>query len=134
MKIKEAIKNFFIENLARFIISFVVVILITILYNLSHNGWKTIVAYIDSTFISSIVLFCISGLSFVNQQGTFDIFAYTFSKKKRKEQNEEFYDFTERRNLERKATPYVPLPYLFVGILSFIISIILLLISRAIFF
>lgn len=133
MNKKEAIKTFFKDNLVRFIISFIVIIAITVIYNLSHNGWATIVAYIDSTFISAIVLMCISGLSFVNHQGTFDIFAYTFTKKKRKQQNEEFYDYTERRNLERKATPYIPLSYLFVGLLSLFASIILLLISNAIY-
>lgn len=129
----EAIKIFFKENLVRFIISFIVVIIITVVYNLVYNGWKTIVAYIDSTFISGVVLLCVSGLSFVGNQGTYDIFSYSFGKIFKKVKEANYYDYVDHKNLERKKKVLSPLSYLFVGLFVIIISLVLLFISRAIY-
>lgn len=133
MKKLEAIKIFFKENLVRFIISFMLVVVITVIYNLVYDGWKTIVAYIDSTFISGIVLLCISGLSFVGNQGTYDIFSYSFGKMFKKVKEANYYDYVDNKNLERKKKVYTPLSYLFVGLFVIIVSLVLLFISRAIY-
>lgn len=129
----ETIKLFFKENIVRFILSFVIIVVITVIYNFVYNGWKTIVAYIDSTFISGIVLLCISGLSFVGNQGTYDIFSYSFGKMFKKVKEANYYDYVDNKNLERKKRVYTPLSYLFVGLFTIIVSLILLFVSRAIY-
>ena len=95
------------------------------LYTVLNNSWKNIIAYCDILFLTSGVLLCVAGFSFVNYHGFFDMFAFSFSKKKRKEMGEDYYQYVERKALERKTNKLVPVPYLLISLLFFIIALIL---------
>ena len=125
MRTRDRIKYFFIDNKGKFIFAAILSIAIILLYTVLNNSWKNIIAYCDILFLTSGVLLCVAGFSFVNYHGFFDMFAFSFSKKKRKEMGEDYYQYSERKNLERKSNKLAPVPYLLVSLLLLIVSIIL---------
>lgn len=125
MKFKDRLKYFFIDNKGKFIFAFILSFAIILLYTILNNSWTSIVAYSDILFSTSGILLCVAGFSFVNYHGFFDMFAFSFTKKKRKEMGEDYYQYSERKNLERKTNKLAPVPYLIVSLLFLIISIIL---------
>ena len=125
MKFKDKLKYFFLDNKIGFIVAISLGVFIVLIFTILNNSWTNLVGYCDATFSASGILLCAAGFSFVNYHGAFDMFSYSFSKKKRKEMGEDYYQYAERKALERKTNKLVPVPYLLISLLFFIIALII---------
>ena len=97
----EKLKAFLNDHKKRLIISIVYGIIIMIINNLV-NSWDSIIHYCNGAFIAGFSLLCIGGLSTVSYFGGFDMFGYIVRKRPKDGPNESLYDYSMRKNVERK--------------------------------
>lgn len=122
-------KNIFFHSKLKYLLCLLYSLIVIVFYLASYG--ITLYNGVDATFISGFSLLCVGGLSFCTQQGTFDIFSYTFAKKGTPGNRITFYDYQQRKIEKRKNAKFAPIPYLVVGVFFIIISVILLIIFRS---
>lgn len=123
---KNLLKSIFTHYI-RLIISFVLGIGIFITYLAVKDGWTHIVCYLDAAFIAAALDLAIGLLSFFGNIGTFNIFSFMVLRKtKDNGYKEDFYEYGERKKLERAKDKTFFMPYIFTGLLFLIASFIIL--------
>ena len=116
-------KQIFFHSKVKYLICLFYALLVIAFYLASYG--LNLYNSVDATFIAGFSLTCVGGLSFCSQQGAFDIFSYSFSKKGTPGHRITFYDYQQIKIKKRKKATYCFVPYLVVGIFFIIISIIL---------
>lgn len=105
----------------------IIIGIILMVINVGVKGdWQYIGFYIDGAFIAGTVLILLGGLSFVNYEGTFDIFSYLGTKRTKNGQKITYREYSEVVKEEKIKKGYVFIPYIIVGIIYILIGIILL--------
>ena len=118
--------SFFIEHWVRFLVAFLIGVIMMIVYLAIANAWTWVIGYCNATFISAFVLFSISILSVLNLFGAFDIFSFYIGRKKKENgAKEDLYDYSSRKKDERSKFKLVFVPYLFFALLFLVASLIL---------
>ena len=100
--------------------------LIVVIYNLLRGEWSLIVNYHNSFFLAGMFLILIGLLSLVDFYGGFDIFRYMFVRKNLDGTKITLYEYIEDRKEKVKIKKYYFIPYVVVGVLSLIVSLIFL--------
>lgn len=118
-----------IKYLLIFILTSIVCLLISFIKNF------TLIGFVDAFFISGTITFVIGLLSLLSYFGAFDTFAYSFtyiknSYSKTNNKNNDFYNYKQMKIMKRKKENFSFTPYLIVGLIFIIISIILLIIFK----
>ena len=122
----QKILGFFAEYWVRLIVSFFIGIVIYVVYNSIKNSWIMLIEHCNACFIAGFVLVGISALAALNLFGAFDIFSFYFNRKKKENGDKEvLYDYSTRKKQERLKVKLAFLPYLLVGSLFLIASLIL---------
>ncbi len=120
---------FNVPNLLRFIVSLVILTLVFILIAWSYE-WKA-VAIIDGTFVSGAIGIGIGILSFVTNQGTFDVFTVGFAnlasvmKKDGRKRYDGLFEYRNIKESKRKTGRFNALVYFTAGLIYMILAIIL---------
>ena len=124
------IGQFFRENWIRLLVSFLIGIILMVLYNVINKGvdapsWSRLEYYRDGSFIAAMALFFIGLLALISQFGFFDIFSF-FAGRKRKEdgKKENFGEYVERKNLTRGHIRLYFLSYILIALIYAIFSLI----------
>ena len=126
-----AIATFFRKNWIRILVATILGIGVMVLYNFSAGDWNELISYSNGAFISGFIWLAIGGLYIVEGFGGFDIFAYLVRRKKTQEgHTESLYEYSQRRNEQRKPARFGFLAYFLVAVIYFLISLILLLATR----
>ena len=120
------IKKLFINSWIRYLVSFVIGLIIAVIY-LSLNGFKYFYNYVNAISTAGISLIFIGLLSLVSYLGAFYAFGYGFSQIFGNKSNyKDLYDYTARKIEIRKRKNFIFMPYIIVGIIFVIISLILM--------
>ena len=121
------VKTFFINNWIRLLITFILGIVIMVIYNFSAGSWTSLISYSNGAFISGFVWLSIGVLYIVEGLGWFDIFV--FLPKRKRDSNghlETLYEYSERRKVERKKGRFGFIAYFIQATLFLVTSLILL--------
>ena len=125
---------FFKENWIRFVASFGFGLFLMVIYNLilqsasETNIWAYLSSYRDGATIAGFVLVFFGLLLVIGHFGAFDIFSYYLLRKKKENGKKEIYsEYVERRRMEKGHLNLFFLPYLIVGSLFILFSVIALL-------
>ena len=122
----QKILGFFAEYWVRFVVSLFIGLTVYVVSNAIFNTWSLTIAHCNSCFIAGFVLVGISALAALNLFGAFDIFSFYFNRKKKENGDKEvLYDYSTRKKQERLKVKLAFLPYLLVGSLFLIASLIL---------
>ena len=114
-----------IKYLIIFVLTSVICFVIALIKNF------TLIGFVDAFFISGTITFVIGLLSLLSYFGAFDTFAYSFtyiknSYSKTNNKNNDFYNYKQMKIMKRKKENFSFTPYLIIGLIFIIISIILL--------
>lgn len=120
------LKKLFFHSPFRYLASLIVMALIVVIYNLLRGEWSLIVNYHNSFFLAGMFLILIGLLSLVDFYGGFDIFRYMFVRKNLDGTKITLYEYSEDRKEKVKIKKYYFIPYVVVGVLSLIVSLIFL--------
>ena len=114
----------------RYIVAFIIAAIITILY-LSNTTFQVLRAYADGMVTGGVVTIFIGLLVLLSNLGAFDMFSYAFSRVSRsnRERYHDLYEYSEDKRIKRSSNRYVFMPYLVVGALFILVSIILFIIA-----
>ena len=115
-------KRIFFHSKVKYILCLFYSLLVIAFYLASYG--ITLFNFIDASFIAGFSLVCVGGLSFCAQQGTFDIFSYSFSKKGTPGHRITFYDYQQGKIEKRKKATFCFVPYLVVGVFLIIVTVI----------
>ena len=125
---------FFKENWIRFLASIAVGLIFMLIYNLvlqsttDVNIWAMLSSYRDGATIAGFVLFFFGLLIVLAHFGAFDIFNFFFARKKKEDGSKEIYsEYVERKRMEKSHLNLSFLPYLIVGGLYLLFSLIAIL-------
>ena len=125
---------FFKKNWIRFVACIVVGALFMVLYNVllqsstDVNIWVMLSSYRDGATIAGFVLFFFGLLLILGHFGAFDIFNFFFARKKKEDGSKEIYsEYVERKRMEKGHLNLFFLPYLIVGSLYLLFSVIAIL-------
>ena len=128
------IASFFKENWIRFVASIGVGAIFMVIYNAilqsttSVNIWALLSSYRDGATIGGFVLFFFGLLLILSHFGAFDIFNFFFGRKKKEDGTREIYsEYVQRKRMEKGHLNLYFLPYLIVGSLFLLFSVIALL-------
>ena len=121
-----AIYQTFIEMWKKHLFCIIYAIVILVIYNASHDRWDLILYYSDGLFIAGFSLICFGLLSILNYFGAYDIFQHMVAKRGANGVKPSLYEFSEQKRIERKKNKLVFLPYIFVGVILVLISMLLL--------
>ena len=125
---KYFIKKVFIHSLKKYVIIFIVAVIL-VLIGLLINGFDWTINYVNSFFFSGFAMICIGGLSIINYYGGYDFMAYAFSKKHVNGKKIQYIDYIEKQNSKRESRQLPFGPYFVIGVLFLIISILIYAIS-----
>lgn len=120
-------RNFVKSIYFKYIILFLLSFLIVITYHSINNSWKLIDGNCNAFFIAGATMILLGALDICIHFGALDIFSYMFVNHK-KEENKTFYDYCETKKEKRKKTQLSFLPYIIVGVIFVLVSIVLLII------
>lgn len=114
----------------RYIVAFIIAAIITILY-LSNTSFLVLRAYADGMVTGGVFTIFIGLLVLLSNFGAFDMFSYAFSRVSRsnRERYHDLYEYSEDKRIKRSSNRYVFMPYLVVGALFILVSIILFIIA-----
>ena len=125
---------FFKENWIRFLASIGVGAIFMLIYNLvlqstsDVNIWAMLSSYRDGATIAGFALFFFGLLLILAHFGAFDIFNFFFQRKKKEDGSKEIYsEYVERKRMEKGHLNLFFLPYLIVGSLYLLFSVIAIL-------
>ena len=122
----QAIYYFFKNNWIRFLVAFLLGVVPVIVYQAVNNTWTLPLGYCNGLFVSAFLLISISVLVVLNLFGAFDIFSFYINRKRTEEgRKEDLYEYSTRKKEERLKAKLVFLPYLIVGLLYLIASLII---------
>ena len=126
---RQKIGRFFARRWLAMLISFVIGLVVLVIYNVVRGNWILLINYCNGAFIAGFSLLLIAMLTIVSDSGGFYIFSYFFARKK-DEQNhvEDFYEYQERRKQNREQHRFTWLPFVIVGGFFLLFSLISLLI------
>ena len=131
----DKIVTFFKENWIRFLACIGVGAIFMVLYNLvlqsttDVNIWTMLSSYRDGATIGGFALFFFGLLLILAHFGAFDIFNFFFARKKKEDGSKEIYsEYVERKRIEKGHLRLYFLPYLIVGGLYLLFSLIAILI------
>ena len=117
---------FLSENWIRFLIALMIGAVLMIIYNAVQNTWHLLRGYLDGFFISGMVLIGFSLLVLMSLFGAYDIFSFYFARKQKEEGGKEnYYEYSERRRLEKVGKKLIFLPYLIIGVIYLSVSFII---------
>lgn len=125
------IYEFLKQNWIRFIISIVYAVGVFLAYMFLNNGWNSLSYYGSGLFIAGFTLILIGGLSLVNQFGQFNIFSFIFNNKRIDGRKETLAEYGERKELQRSKKSIPFLPYMIIGVLVTIASVIIYIIYNS---
>ena len=92
------------------------------------NIWVLLSSYRDGATIAGFVLFFFGLLLILSHFGAFDIFNFFFQRKKKEDGKKEIYsEYVERKRMEKGHLNLFFLPYLIVGSLYLLFSVIAIL-------
>jgi len=127
----------FFSNKGRYVVALIVSIVLFIALSLVF-GFKIFQSYVDASFVVAIVDLGFAGLSVATREGTFDGLSYGFYKifvsyrfNNPKGKYNDLYDYKMVHDAKRKDNPYKFVPYIVVGLVFLIISLILFSILQA---
>ena len=118
-------KRLFIHSPYKYLVCLGIMLIIPVIYNLLRNEWDLIINYMDSFFLAGLVLILVGMLSIVDYFGGLDIFRYIFIKRNPDGSKKTLYDFSEGRKEKIKDDKYRFTPYMVVGVISILISVII---------
>lgn len=123
--------DFFAKNWIRMVAAFFVGLTMMAIYNMSYAfggypAWTGLEYYRDGSFVAGMILFFVGLLVVIAHFGTFDIFAF-YPTRKRKENGhkENFGDYVQRRNKERGRLTLSFLSYILIALIFIAFSLIL---------
>ena len=126
---------FFKENWIRFVASIVVGVIFMVIYiallqsSIDVNAWAMLASYRDGATIAGFVLIFFGLLLVLSHFGAFDIFNFLLGRKKKEDgTKEKYFEYVERKRIEKGHLNLFFLPYLIVGSLYLLFSVIALLI------
>ena len=127
-------KKLFMHSPARYIVSLSIVVTIVVLYRIINNEYfvstiAKIQYYSNAFFLGGLTVMCIGVLTMVDLNGGFDIFRFMFVKKNQDGTKKTLAIYSEERAEKCSKKKFFFIPYLVVGSISLIISLILLLIA-----
>lgn len=122
----DAILAFLRDHWIKFLVCVVLGFLCLLTYNFTNGSWTRVDSYMDGCFIGGFALIAIGGLSWINNLGGFDIASFYIRRKNIGERKEDYYEYGERRKEERSRNKLTFLPYIIVGSLYLIASLILM--------
>lgn len=117
-------KKYFFHSPYKYLGSFIYSVLVLIIYN-SIKGWGQLLPYCDALFFGGFSLVCVGILSLVTKSGGFDMFSYMFARKDSSGVKPSYYDYTKKNEDRRKGQAIKSIPYFVIGLISIIISAIL---------
>ena len=134
----QKIGSFFAKNWIRFLASIGVCLLIMAIYNLIlhfsgySNVWNSLYYYANGATIAGFSMLFFGLLLVLSHFGAFDIFNFFFQRKKKEDGTKENYgDYVNRKKEEKGSLNLYFLPYIIVGVLFILFSIIAILIIRS---
>ena len=118
-----------IKYLIIFVLTFVICFVIALIKNF------TLIGFVDAFFVSGVVTFVVGLLSLLSYLGAFDTFAYSFSYvknsySKSNNKNIDFYNYKQNKILKREKSNFSFTPYLMIGFVFLIISVVLLIVFK----
>ncbi len=128
----QSILNFFRKHWIKHVVAIVMGALLIVIYQSVNNSWGDIAGWYNSTSIAGAVLVLIGGLSVMNNFGTFNLASFYFMRHRVDEKRKEnYYEYTVRKAEDRKKDRLTFLPYVLIGALYLIASLILILVARS---
>lgn len=124
-----AILSFLKRYWIRFVVSVVLGGAILILFLSLQNEWTSRFGYMNGCFIAGAFLLGVAALSIINNFGGFRLASYYFRRKKTVENEgkyENFIEFNARKDEERVSFRWCFLPYVIVGLIYLIPSLVLM--------
>lgn len=120
------IKRVFIHSWQRYLISFCLAIVLSLIY-LCTRGFQTLIYYIDAFAIAGAIVFLCGALSLISYFGGFDTIRYGLASFRSggRAKYEDLYDYSIQKKEERKHGHFTFVPYFIVGAIFIIISLIL---------
>lgn len=130
---KQSLQDIFFHSRNKYIIclsygiAVVLIYLITKYINLKEGATLPLIHYVDAFFIAGFTLYCFGGFSLIANLGAFDMFGYSFARRKKEGGLKiDYYEYQQvQKEKRRKANPYTYVPYFTVGTLFIIVTIVL---------
>ena len=120
------ILSFLKKNWIRFLVATVFAAAPVIVYLAVNQAWKLAIGYCNGLFISGFFLTGVSALVALNLFGAFDIFSFYFGRKLNEQgKKEDLYEYSTRKKEQRWKAKFAFLPYLIVGAICLIASLII---------
>lgn len=117
----------FIHSPIKYIVSLVVSLLLMVLYCAIRNTWSSPMMYSNGLFIGGFTMVSVGLLNLLNNFGAYDMWAYVFTRKRKKE-GITLAEYSEIKAEERKKTRFSFVPFVTVGLFAIIVSAIILII------
>ena len=124
-------KKVFLHSPIRYFVSVIIVVTIIILYRIFNKAdigtskSDLLIAYSNSLFLGGVLLISIGLLSLVDYNGGYDIFRFMFVRKNPDGTKQTLRDYSETRKEKIKNKKYYFVPYILVGALAIIVSLLL---------
>ena len=131
MVVFEKILEFLKRNWIRMLVSFVIGLILMVIYNASYastgaNSWGSLEYYRDGAFIAFMFILGMGLLSLLSFFGSFDIFAFYPTRRKKEDgKKENFGEFVERKNLERGKFDFSFISYIIIALVYVTFSLVL---------
>ena len=122
-------KKMFIHSPLKYLISFILSLLVVVLYNVFNKGWQYVISYSNGFFISAVLFISVGALSWVDLENGFDIFRFIFVRKQVGDKRIRLADYSESRNEKNKNKTWRFTPYLVIGALDLILALIFMLVK-----
>ena len=118
--------DFFIENWIRLVASFVFGAAVMVIFVAIKQNWSVVINYVNGLFLAGFLLFAFGVLIILTGFGSFNMFTFYFNRKKKDNgYKENYYEYTQRKEIERSKYKKIFLPYLIIGTLYILISVVL---------
>lgn len=124
MSFLQSLAQFFKNNWLRFILSIALVGACLSTYCILNENWTHPIMYVNGLFIGGAVSIFGAAMSVINLFGGMDIFSYYLNRKTTENGKEDLYEYSQRKKTQRMKNPFNFVPYLFIGALAIIASII----------
>jgi hypothetical protein len=126
-------KIFFHKTLNYIVISIISIIIFVVVFLV--RGYDKLQSYLDAAFVTCIFDLCMSGLSATTNQGVFDSLGYGFDRMFKSVftghyKYRDLIEFKDARVEKRERNKYTWAPYLVIGLIFVIITIILYFINE----
>lgn len=120
----------FLHSPVRYIVSFVIMVGVLITYN-CINGWQYLINYSNSLFIGGGIIIACGLFSMLDYFGFFNIARWIFVRRDMDGHKKTLYEYSEEKAEKNKNKKYRYFPYLLIGVITIIISAIILIINQS---